>query len=99
LFLGVEGVDKDGIGLLETAYALVIESAPIKKKMKKAKVETVAQALTDKVITKVEAKLLAKTDLAVDAVIAVDDFDQDAFGRHSVESESTQAYLRRGASG
>jgi hypothetical protein len=77
---------------------LVIESAPIKKKMKKAKVETAAQALTDKLITKVEAKLLDKTDVAVGAVIEVDDFDQDAFRRNDVESESTQAYLRRGAS-
>jgi acyl-CoA dehydrogenase len=98
LFLGVEGADKDGVSLLETAYALVIESAPIKKKMKKAKVETAAQALTDKLITKVEAKLLDKTDVAVGAVIEVDDFDQDAFRRNDVESESTQAYLRRGAS-
>ena len=98
LFLGVEGVDTDGIGLLETAYALVIESAEASKKMRKAKIHTTEQAVKEKVITKSEAKLLDKTELAVDAVIAVDHFEYDAFRRNGTEEESTQAYLRRGAS-
>lgn len=98
LFLGVKGAEKDGIGLLETAYSLAIESAPIRKKMKQAKVSSPEQALADKVITQAEAKQLSATDVAVNAVIAVDDFDQDAFRRNAADAESTQAYLRRGAS-
>lgn len=97
LFLGIENVDTDGIGLLETAYALVIESAAAKKKMRNAKIDSTAQAVKEKVISKTEAKLIDKTELAVDAVIAVDHFDQNAFSRNGGHAESTQAYLRRGA--
>jgi acyl-CoA dehydrogenase len=73
LFLGLEG---DSVHTLERAFDRVIETEPIRRKLKDARVE-IDEGLSKGVITDSEAKQLADAQALVDEVIEVDDFAGD----------------------
>lgn len=70
LFLGLEG---DSVHHLERAFALVVDTEPLRRKLRDAKVDT-EEGRIKGIITKDEAAHLAEADAAVAEVIEVDDF-------------------------
>ncbi|MCC5994818.1 MAG: acyl-CoA dehydrogenase [Oceanicaulis sp.] len=72
------GEGDDEIALLTRAFVLAHESAPLRRKLKDAKCETPEAALAAGVITAEEKALLDEADRLARAVIAVDDFAEDA---------------------
>lgn len=64
---------------LEQTFHLLTETAPLKDKMKKAKIHNIETAVTKGVLTKSEAKKLNTLTEAVKELITVDDFAAEDF--------------------
>lgn len=72
---GVRAVEGQGaLAGLEAAFALVVETAPLRKKLREQK-QTIAQGLEAGTISEAEAGRLREADTAVAKVIAVDSFE------------------------
>jgi acyl-CoA dehydrogenase len=76
LYLG-EGQEGHPIRELEEAFLLVIEAAPVEKKMREAKVRDIEEALSKGVVSQAEYDLLLRVKEAVDKVVAVDAFPME----------------------
>jgi acyl-CoA dehydrogenase len=70
----VEGDHRDGVAILERAFAQVVAVQPIRDKMHAAHIRDPDQALKQGIITADEARQLKAMAEAVSAAIAVDDF-------------------------
>jgi acyl-CoA dehydrogenase len=68
------GKGKNGVGLLEAAFRLVVETEPLQKKLKQARIRDISEALAAGVLSNEEAETLGEAAAAVGAVVAVDDF-------------------------
>jgi len=68
------GTENDGVGLLERAFALVIEVEPLRRKLREAQINDLDEARREDLIDEAEAERLAAADAAVARVIEVDDF-------------------------
>jgi len=71
------GEGDDEIALLTRAFAKAHETAPLRRKLKDADLETAEAALAAGAITAEEKALLDEADRLARAVIAVDDFAED----------------------
>jgi acyl-CoA dehydrogenase len=71
------GKDDDAVAKLEKAFELSIETAPLREKMKKARVSDIDIALQKDFLTIPEAEKLKNADKSVSDVIRVDDFSTD----------------------
>lgn len=80
------GRGDDGMAQLEKAFALVIAAAPMREKLHRAGVHDWNEAQTRGIIDEDEARHLAKTDAAVAAVVAVDDFAAADLSQQTLES-------------
>jgi len=90
LYLGKAG-EETGLALVERAFDLVIETAPIAAKLRKAKVDGIDEALETGLVSESEARDLQKARDAVNRAIQVDDFDPGAFRRARAEDEDEGA--------
>jgi len=77
------GRGDDGMARLERAFALAVETEPLREKLKRAKATSWQDGLTAGLLTRSEADRLKETADAVASVVAVDDFPPDAFRRQS----------------
>ncbi len=68
------GNGANGVGLLEAAFRLSVETEPLQKKIKQARIRDISEALAAGVLTNEEAERLGEAAAAVRAVVAVDDF-------------------------
>jgi acyl-CoA dehydrogenase len=68
------GKGEDGVALLERAFELVVETEPVRRRLREANVRDWAEALGANLINKVEAAQLREADEAVARVVEVDDF-------------------------
>lgn len=73
IYLG-EGHKEHPVQDLEHAFALVLETAPLQKKLREAGISDLREAHASKVITKKELDQLSKMEAAVQKVVAVDAF-------------------------
>lgn len=64
---------QSGLGLLETAFRLVTEAEPLRKRLREVR-KTPREARDAGILTETEFTQLARVDEAVSAVVAVDDF-------------------------
>ena len=76
LYLG-EGREDHPMKDLEEAFRLVVEAAPVEKKMREAKLKDVAEARERGVISEDEFERLARVKEAVARVVAVDAFPME----------------------
>ncbi|MDZ5699917.1 acyl-CoA dehydrogenase [Chelativorans sp. M5D2P16] len=76
LYLG-EGHAEHPIKDLETAFALVVEAAPIEKKLREARIEDPDEAREKGIISDDELARLAEVRAAVEKVVAVDAFPME----------------------
>jgi acyl-CoA dehydrogenase len=92
-FLGVDG---DGVQQLERAFALVVETEPLRRKLRAAEVD-VAEALRKGIVSDKEAESLEQAAAAVAEVIEVDDFPAESLtgvrprGKRSGRARAKQA--------
>ena len=70
----VGGPDTE-LGRLEQAFQLNAQLAPVKKKMRKAKVYDIEEALNERVITQDEAESMHEVKALIREVVKVDDFE------------------------
>ena len=75
-----EGCDRDGVELLNAAFAAVTEAEPIRKRLRDAS-QTPDEGLEAGTITQAEHDQLAEMARAVQPVIAVDEFSPEALSR------------------
>lgn len=68
------GAGQDEVALLEHAFTLVTETAPLRRKMKEADLDTIDEALARGVLSEAEGVRLRETAAAVGEVVKVDDF-------------------------
>lgn len=68
------GGDDDIIGRVELAFRRTVEVAPIKRKMRKARIRDIEEALARNIISNDEAEILHEVNALVRAVLEVDDF-------------------------
>ncbi|MEJ8571073.1 acyl-CoA dehydrogenase [Microbaculum marinum] len=87
LYLGGEG---DSIHALERAFALVVETEPIRRKLRDARIDP-ADPKAKTLITADETRRLAEAKAAVDEVIEVDDFPADELSGAQPKSAKPQA--------
>lgn len=78
------GTGADPLAALERAFALTVECAPLRKKMKDKDIETPDAARDAGIITAEEAAKLGDLHRAVREVIEVDSFDPSRFDTESV---------------
>jgi acyl-CoA dehydrogenase len=75
-----EGCDRDGVELLDAAFAEVTDAEPIRQRLRDAK-QTPDAGLQAGTITQTERDQLRRMEQAVQPVIAVDDFSPEALAR------------------
>ncbi|SHI98240.1 acyl-CoA dehydrogenase [Wenxinia saemankumensis] len=75
------GCNRDGVEVLNAAYAAVIDLAPLMKRLREAK-KTPDAALKAGLISEEERERIADMQQKVSAVIAVDDFTPEALSRY-----------------
>jgi acyl-CoA dehydrogenase len=68
------GADDGGVGRLDRAFALIFEVQPLRDRMQQAHVRDIAAARQRGLINDAEADKLKAVQLAIAAVVAVDDF-------------------------
>lgn len=69
-----EGKHADGIALVERAFGMIVAVQPIRDRMHAARIRDVDQALSQRMITEVEADQLRAATQALAAAVAVNDF-------------------------
>ncbi|MEK8091232.1 acyl-CoA dehydrogenase [Methylocystis sp. IM3] len=69
------GCSNDAVAQLERAFGLTVETAPLRRRLREAKIDSTEEGLRQSVIGISEAERLRATDAEVSSVIAVDDFD------------------------
>jgi acyl-CoA dehydrogenase len=72
IFPGCRG---DSVARLEEAFRLTVETAPLRRKLRQAKRESIADGLRHGMLTEHDAERLRAAERAVSDVIAVDDYD------------------------
>ncbi len=88
---GVEAVSGDGaLKTLEEAFALVVATEPLRRKLKAAGL-SVDAALADGTLRDEEVRLLRKAEELVGEVIAVDDFDPSEILRETSDYSHQEA--------
>lgn len=88
---GVRAVSGDSpLKKLEDAFALVVETEPLRRKLRDAKLSLDA-AVANGALTGKEAGQLRKADELVDAVVAVDDFDPSEILREETRRQPREA--------
>ena len=81
------GQDDNGVALLETAFRKVVETEPLHKKLRAARVKDISEALAAGVLTAEEAETLGEAAAAVSAVVAVDDFSKAELAPHQAAAQ------------
>src|SRR5437899_95092 len=71
------GVGDEGLARLERAFALTVDTQPLRDRLRNAGIRDIDAACAQRVITDAEAKELRATADAVAAAIAVDDFSPE----------------------
>lgn len=74
------GCARDGVAVLNECYAMVIDCAPLMKKLRAAELDPDA-GLKGGIITQEERDKIARMQALVDEVIAVDDYEPDELAR------------------
>ncbi|WP_442756112.1 acyl-CoA dehydrogenase [Methylocystis sp. JAN1] len=69
------GCSNDAVAQLELAFDLAVETAPLRRRLREANVDSIEDGLRRGVIGPSEAERLRAKDVAISNVIAVDDFD------------------------
>lgn len=77
------GYDNDAVQVLEQAFRQVLDTAPLQRKLRKTRCDTIEQALERGVLSVDEADQLHKTQAMVRAACAVDSFAADQFGSNA----------------
>ncbi|WEX10101.1 acyl-CoA dehydrogenase [Chelativorans sp. AA-79] len=97
LYLG-QGHAEHPVKDLEEAFRLVVEAAPVEKKMREARVREVQEAFEKGVISDAERELLARVEEAVEKVVAVDAFPMEDIspiaGQHKRQDRGTRKRAR-----
>jgi len=70
------GAGDDAVAQLERAFDLTIETEPLCRKLRQAKLGTIEDGLRDGILTMEEADRLRAAEAAVSEVVAVDHFEQ-----------------------
>ncbi|MCR4265520.1 acyl-CoA dehydrogenase [Nitratireductor sp. ZSWI3] len=94
LYLG-EGHDEHPLKDLEKAFRLVVEAAPIEKKMRERGLQDPGAAFEKGVITESELEQLIEAKAAVDRVIAVDAFEMDEISATASQHRRSKPAARR----
>jgi len=94
LYLG-DGHAEHPLKDLEEAFRLVIEAAPIEKKMREARIHDTQAALDEKVVTPAERELLGRAAAAVEKVVAVDAFPMEALSPTAGQHKRQKPIPRR----
>jgi acyl-CoA dehydrogenase len=76
------GANDDGLARLERAFDLVVETEPIRDRLRRGGVTDPQEGCDKGLITREQAERIQAAEEAVARVIAVDDFSPDAFARH-----------------
>ena len=76
------GKNGDAVLKLETAFALIAETQPIRDTLRRAKVRNWREA-KENLLSEADKARLEKTDAAIAAVIAVDDFSAEDLAPHA----------------
>jgi acyl-CoA dehydrogenase len=84
------GYGDDAIARLERAFKLVVETEPIRKKIRNGGFDDWHAARRKKVIDAAEAKRMEETDAAVRKAIEVDDFAAGEFGFRTAKVEAAK---------
>ncbi len=92
------GCGNDAVAQLERAFDLTVETAPLRRRLREANIDSIEEGRRRGVIGASEAERLRVTDVAVSNVIAVDDFDPRELTLRAEEDE-TQWRRRHSASG
>jgi len=93
------GKGNNGVGLLETAFRLVVATEPLQKKLRAARLRDISEALAAGVLTHEEAEQLGEAAAAVKAVVAVDDFAPSDLAAHDRAEASRDSDLTAATSG
>jgi acyl-CoA dehydrogenase len=81
------GADDGGVGRLDRAFALISAVQPLRDRLRQAHVHDVATARQRGLINDAEADQLKAVQLAIAAVVAVDDFPAEEIARHAVRAQ------------
>jgi acyl-CoA dehydrogenase len=81
------GTDDGGVGRLDRAFALIAAVQPLRDRMRQAHMRDIAAARQRGLINDAEADQLKAVELAVAAVVAVDDFPAEEISRRAVRAQ------------
>jgi acyl-CoA dehydrogenase len=87
------GADDGGVGRLDRAFALISAVQPLRDRLRQAHVHDVETARQRGLINDAEADQLKAVQLAIAAVIAVDDFPAEEIARHAVRAQGDVSSL------
>jgi acyl-CoA dehydrogenase len=79
--------DDDGVGRLDRAFTLISAARPLRERLRQAHVHDIAAARQRGLINDAEADQLKAVQLAISAVVAVDDFPADEITRHRARAQ------------
>jgi acyl-CoA dehydrogenase len=85
------GTDEGGVGRLDRAFALIAAVQPLRDRLRQAHVRDIAAARQRGLINDAEADQLKAVQLAVAAVVAVDDFPAEEISRRQGDVPSPTA--------
>jgi acyl-CoA dehydrogenase len=81
------GSDDGGVGRLDRAFTLISAARPLRERLRQAHVHDIAAARQRGLINDAEADQLKAAQLAISAVVAVDDFPADEITRHRARAQ------------
>jgi acyl-CoA dehydrogenase len=81
------GADDGGVGRLDRAFALISAVQPLRDRLRQAHVHDIDTARQRGLINDAEADQLKAVQLAIAAVVAVDDFPAEEITRHAVRAQ------------
>jgi acyl-CoA dehydrogenase len=81
------GADDGGVGRLDRAFALIAAVQPLRDRLRQAHVRDIAAARQRGLINDAEADQLKAVELAVAAVVAVDDFPAEEVSRRAIRAQ------------
>jgi acyl-CoA dehydrogenase len=81
------GADDGGVGRLDRAFALIAAVQPLRDRLRQAHVRDISTARQRGLINDAEADQLKAVQIAIAAVVAVDDFPADEIARHAVRAQ------------